>query len=56
MDTALLKLLIESDEDDIRLTQVLECGVRCAVEDCEGLSSAAENSSCRHLQSLTLLM
>ncbi|CAE8687186.1 unnamed protein product [Polarella glacialis] len=36
MDTALLKLLIESDEDDIRLTQVLECGVRCAVEDCEG--------------------
>eukprot|EP00931_Biecheleriopsis_adriatica_P041032 TRINITY_DN23499_c0_g1_i1.p1 TRINITY_DN23499_c0_g1~~TRINITY_DN23499_c0_g1_i1.p1 ORF type:complete len:996 (-),score=246.12 TRINITY_DN23499_c0_g1_i1:28-2979(-) len=36
MDTALLKLLVETDEDDVRLSEVLECSVRCAVEDCEG--------------------
>ncbi|CAE7216086.1 tgfbrap1 [Symbiodinium natans] len=36
MDTLLLKLLLETDEDDVRLTEVLECGVRCKVEDCEG--------------------
>jgi len=32
----LLKLLLEADEDDVRLTEVLERGVRCRVEDCEG--------------------
>ncbi|CAE7232670.1 TGFBRAP1 [Symbiodinium pilosum] len=36
MDTLLLKLLLETDEDDVRLTEVLEGGVRCRVEDCEG--------------------
>jgi len=35
VDTALLKLLIEIDEDDFRLQQVLEGGVRCPVEDLE---------------------
>ena len=24
------------EQDDVRLTEVLECGVRCKVEDCEG--------------------
>jgi len=36
IDTLLLKLLLETDEDDLRLTEVLERGVRCRVEDCEG--------------------
>ncbi|CAJ1410745.1 unnamed protein product [Effrenium voratum] len=36
IDTLLLKLLLETDEDDLRLTEVLERGIRCRVEDCEG--------------------
>ncbi|CAK9065480.1 Calcium-dependent protein kinase 2 (PfCDPK2), partial [Durusdinium trenchii] len=36
IDTLLLKLLLDTDEDDLRLTDVLERGVRCRVDDCEG--------------------
>jgi len=35
VDTALLKLLIETDEDDTRLQRLLEGGVRCVIEDLE---------------------
>lgn len=35
VDAVLVKLLIEADEDDFRLQQVLDSGVRCAIEDLE---------------------
>lgn len=37
VDTVLLKLLVEIDQDDQRLQELMETGVRCAVGDCEGL-------------------
>jgi len=35
VDTVLMKLLIQTDTDDMRLQGLLESGVRCAAEDCE---------------------
>mmetsp|Transcript_90974 Transcript_90974/g.253205 ORF Transcript_90974/g.253205 Transcript_90974/m.253205 type:complete len:1006 (-) Transcript_90974:131-3148(-) len=37
VDTVLLKLLIETDQDDLQLQEVLDSGMRCAVEDCEAI-------------------
>lgn len=36
VDTALLKLLVEiEDDDETRLTSILEAGITCQIEDCE---------------------